>query len=51
MLNAFHVPVLAKESTKVLMTASKGLYLDTTAGFGGHMQLILESLCQQKHLV
>ena len=51
MLNAFHVPVLAKESTKVLMTASKGLYLDTTAGFGGHMQLILESLGNRGHLI
>ena len=51
MLNAFHVPVLAKESTKVLMTASKGLYLDTTAGFGGHMQLILESLDNRGHLI
>ena len=51
MLNAFHVPVLAKESTKVLMTKSKGLYLDTTAGFGGHMQLILESLGNRGHLI
>ena len=51
MLNAFHVPVLAKESTKVLMTASKGLYLDTTAGFGGHMQLILEGLGNRGHLI
>jgi len=51
MLNAFHVPVLAKESTKVLMNASKGLYLDTTAGFGGHMQLILESLGNRGHLI
>ena len=51
MLNAFHVPVLAKESTKVLMTKSKGLYLDTTAGFGGHMQLILESLDNRGHLI
>ena len=51
MLNAFHVPVLAKESTKVLMTASKGLYLDSTAGFGGHMQLILESLGNRGHLI
>ena len=51
MLNAFHVPVLAKESTKVLMTASKGLYLDTTSGFGGHMQLILESLGNRGHLI
>ena len=51
MFNAFHVPVLAKESTKVLMTASKGLYLDTTAGFGGHMQLILESLGNRGHLI
>ncbi|MDG2297977.1 MAG: 16S rRNA (cytosine(1402)-N(4))-methyltransferase RsmH [Gammaproteobacteria bacterium] len=51
MFNAFHVPVLAKESTKVLMTASKGLYLDTTAGFGGHMQLILESLDNRGHLI
>ena len=51
MLNAFHVPVLAKESTKALMTKSKGLYLDTTAGFGGHMQLILESLGNRGHLI
>jgi len=51
MFNALHIPVLAKESTKVMMTASKGLYLDATAGFGGHTQLILESLDNQGHLI
>ena len=51
MLNAFHVPVLAKESTKALMTTSEGSYLDATAGFGGHTQLILESLDNQGHLI
>ena len=51
MVNALHIPVLAKESTKVMMTASKGLYLDATAGFGGHTQLILESLDNQGHLI
>ena len=51
MFNASHIPVLAKESTKVMMTASKGLYLDATAGFGGHTQLILESLDNQGHLI
>lgn len=51
MFKALHIPVLAKESTKVMMTASKGLYLDATAGFGGHTQLILESLDNQGHLI
>ena len=51
MFNALHIPVLAKESTKVMMTVSKGLYLDATAGFGGHTQLILEGLDNQGHLI
>ena len=51
MFNALHVPVLAKESTKALMTNTKGLYLDATAGFGGHTQLILESLDNRGHLI
>ena len=51
MFKALHIPVLAKESTKVMMTASKGLYLDATAGFGGHTQLILEGLDNQGHLI
>ena len=51
MFKALHIPVLAKESTKVMMTASKGLYLDATAGFGGHTQLILEGLGNQGHLI
>ena len=51
MINALHVPVLAKESTKALVTASEGSYLDATAGFGGHTQLILNSLDNQGHLI
>ena len=51
MFNTLHIPVLAKESTKVMMTTSEGLYLDATAGFGGHTQLILESLDNQGHLI
>lgn len=51
MFNALHVPVLAKESTKALMTNTKGSYLDATAGFGGHTQLILESLDNRGHLI
>ena len=51
MFNALHVPVLAKESTKALMTNTKGSYLDATAGFGGHTQLMLESLDNRGHLI
>ena len=51
MFNALHVPGLAKESTKALMTNTKGSYLDATAGFGGHTQLILESLDNRGHLI
>ena len=51
MFNTLHVPVLAKESTKALMTNTKGSYLDATAGFGGHTQLILESLDNRGHLI
>ena len=51
MFNAYHTPVLAKESTKIIITSQDGLYLDATAGFGGHTQLILDSLDEQGHLL
>jgi len=51
MFNAYHTPVLAEESTKVIITSQDGLYLDATAGFGGHTQLILDSLDEQGHLL
>ena len=51
MFNAYHTPVLAKESTKIIINSPDGLYLDATAGFGGHTQLILDSLDEQGHLL
>jgi len=51
MFNALHIPVLAKESTKVIITSPDGLYLDATAGFGGHTRLILDGLGKQGQLI
>ncbi|MFA5586981.1 MAG: 16S rRNA (cytosine(1402)-N(4))-methyltransferase RsmH, partial [Saccharofermentanales bacterium] len=42
--DAWHVPVLAQEALEALLVDPKGLYVDLTAGGGGHSSLILEKL-------
>ena len=38
-----HVPVMADEVTKYLVTRPEGIYIDATLGLGGHTKSILES--------
>ncbi len=42
--DAWHLPVLAHEAVEALAVKPGGLYLDLTAGGGGHSARILESL-------
>ena len=51
MNNAAHIPVLSKEAINSVVTNSEGLYLDVTAGFGGHTKLILERLTKKGRLI
>jgi len=39
-----HIPVLLKETIKILDIKPKGIYLDLTLGYGGQSQAILEKL-------
>ena len=51
MSNAIHKPVLSKEAIDSLVTKPEGLYLDATAGFGGHTKLILDRLSKEGRLI
>jgi len=39
-----HIPVLLKETIKILDIKPNGIYLDLTLGYEGHLQAILEKL-------
>ncbi|NLA72580.1 MAG: 16S rRNA (cytosine(1402)-N(4))-methyltransferase, partial [Clostridiales bacterium] len=43
-MSFFHIPVLLKESIKALNINPNGIYVDCTAGGGGHSNLILNEL-------
>ena len=43
-MSSFHIPVLLKESIKALNINPNGIYVDCTAGGGGHSNLILNEL-------
>lgn len=49
--NNLHTSVLASESIALLNIKPDGVYVDATAGFGGHSQLILNQLSNQGKLI
>ena len=42
-MNTLHVPVMPKEVIQLLAVRQDGLYLDGTAGLGGHSELLLKA--------
>ncbi len=42
--NNYHTPVLLNEVINNLNIVSNGIYIDCTAGFGGHSQTIINKL-------
>jgi len=48
---ALHIPVLAEEVIDNLNIKPDGIYVDGTAGYGGHSSLILEKLSSKGKLV
>ncbi len=48
---SFHIPVLLKESIDYLVTKKDGIYFDSTAGFGGHSEMILEKIKSNGKLI
>ena len=47
----YHVPVLAAEVVRDLLVDEDGLYIDVTAGGGGHSEAILQALGPTGHLL
>lgn len=47
----FHKPVLLKEVVEMLLTNRGGIYVDATAGFGGHSREILSRLNEEGCLI
>lgn len=46
-----HIPVLARETIKKLNIRPDGIYLDLTAGKGGHSKMILQELSDDGRLI
>jgi 16S rRNA (cytosine1402-N4)-methyltransferase len=46
-----HIPVMPKESLDFLITDNDGIYVDATAGLGGHSKLICERISDKGRLV
>ena len=44
MMSGLHLPVMAEEVTRLLITEAKGTYVDCTLGDGGHALAIVEHL-------
>ena len=51
MTNKIHTPVLLHETIRALNINPNGIYVDVTAGFGGHSQAILDKLSKQGKLI
>jgi len=51
MINKIHIPVLKAEVLKALNVKSDGIYVDGTAGFGGHAKAIYEKLSKNGKLI
>ncbi len=49
--NYSHIPVLAQEAIEALKIDPEGIYIDCTAGGGGHSALILQNLTQKGRLI
>lgn len=50
-MNYPHVPVLADEVASILLWKDDGVYVDATAGSGGHSELIARSLSGEGRLI
>ena len=44
MNNAYHIPVMLRESVDILEVNPRGVYVDATLGGGGHSRAILSRL-------
>ena len=51
MPNQIHIPVLKQQLIDILNIKPNGIYVDCTAGFGGHSQLIAQKLNSQGKLI
>ena len=51
MMDAAHVPVLAREAVAALAISAEGVYVDATFGRGGHSRLILEQMGPNGRLI
>lgn len=47
----FHIPVMAKQVVKSLITKKTGIYLDCTIGGGGHAEKIMEEIYPEGWLI
>ena len=48
---AYHVPVMVEEVVAGLVTDPSGVYVDATAGGGGHAEALLRALGERGHLL
>ena len=51
MTNKIHTPVLLEQTIRTLNINPDGIYVDATAGFGGHCQAILDKLSNKGKLI
>jgi 16S rRNA (cytosine1402-N4)-methyltransferase len=51
MNNAYHIPVMLRESVDILEVTPSGVYIDATLGGGGHSRAILSKLGPEGRLI